>query len=56
MVPYCRKLIDTKLLSEKEREWVDRSHREIWERVGESGVLRGDERAREWLRRETEPL
>lgn len=54
MVPYCRRLIDETLLTDKERKWVDDYHREIREKIG--GFFEGDERTRKWLERETRPL
>ena len=54
MVPYCRKLIDVELLTEKERAWVDAYHEEILEKT--KGFFEGDERTLRWLERETAKL
>ena len=54
MVPYCRKLIDVALLTEKERSWVDEYHREILEKT--KGFFEKDERTMRWLERETAML
>ncbi|KAL9103508.1 MAG: hypothetical protein Q9163_001464 [Psora crenata] len=54
MVPYCRKLIDVELLTEKERNWVDEYHKEIWEKT--KGFFEDDERTMKWLERETAAL
>ncbi|KAG8532167.1 uncharacterized protein KY384_003807 [Bacidia gigantensis] len=54
MVPYCRKLIDVGLLTEKERSWVDEYHKEILEKTKE--FFEGDKRTMKWLERETAPL
>lgn len=54
MTPYCRKLIDTTLLTETEKEWLNGHHREILEKT--KGLLKGDELAMAWLKRETQPF
>lgn len=54
MTPYCRKLIDTSLLTQGEKEWVNRHHSEIWEKTKD--LLHDDELALAWLKRETSPL
>jgi len=54
MVPYCRKLIDVGLLTEKERGWVDGYHREIMEKT--KSFFEGDERTLSWLERECAEL
>ncbi|KAH9887303.1 peptidase M24, structural domain-containing protein [Cubamyces lactineus] len=47
-------LIETSLLSAKEREWLDTYHAEILEKV--SPLVKADERALRWLQRECSPL
>lgn len=54
MVPYCRKLIDVALLTEKERGWVDGYHKEIMAKT--KGFFEGDERTMKWLERECAEL
>lgn len=54
MVPMCRKLIDVKLLTDKERNWVNEYHKIVKEKI-EWQVSR-DQRTMKWLERETEPL
>ena len=53
MVPMCRKLIDEKLLDERETEWLNAYHAEVREKT--KGFFKGDERSRKWLERETQP-
>ena len=47
-------MIDTSLLAEWEKKWVNDYHQEVWEKV--SPLLKNDTRALEWLRRETAPI
>ena len=54
MVPMCQKLIDTTLLTDGEKKWINDYHHTVWEKVGglfddktEDGV-----RTRKWLQRE----
>lgn len=54
MVPYCRKLIDTRLLTSEEKKWIDDSHAEIWEKT--HAFFKDDKLTTEWLKRETRPL
>lgn len=54
MVPLCRNLIDTALLSQRERMWIDEYHAEVLEKT--KGFFGGDERTMTWLKRETAPL
>lgn len=51
MVPMCRKLIDTTLLTVEEKKWLNDYHKEVWEKT--SGFFKEDQRTTEWLRRET---
>lgn len=54
MVPMCKKLIDVKLLTEEERNWVNDYHVKVMEKIG--GRFENDERTRRWLERECAPL
>ncbi|POS85655.1 Creatinase/aminopeptidase [Erysiphe pulchra] len=54
MVPYCRKLIDERLLLPKERNWLNSYHEKIWKTT--EGYFTEDSIARKWLERETRPL
>ncbi|KAI6247274.1 putative Xaa-Pro aminopeptidase P [Erysiphe necator] len=54
MVPYCRKLIDERLLTPKEREWLNKYHKEIW--TATEGFFAEESIAKKWLERETRPL
>ncbi|GMH76034.1 hypothetical protein TrLO_g14821 [Triparma laevis f. longispina] len=53
-VPMCRRLIDAELLTSDEREWVNWFQNEC--RVKLEQLLGDDQRALEWLRRETEAV
>ncbi|KAL9709797.1 hypothetical protein Ac2012v2_006851 [Leucoagaricus gongylophorus] len=54
MSPIHKKLIDLRLLNVEEKKWVDDYHAEVWEKV--SPLLQHDQRALNWLRRETTAL
>ncbi|KAK0384781.1 hypothetical protein NLU13_7259 [Sarocladium strictum] len=54
MVPYCRNLIDTKLLTEPEKEWLNSYHAEVLEKT--RGFFEGDKVTMAWLERETQPF
>lgn len=54
MVPYCRSLIDTTLLTEEERKWLNDSHADIFEKT--KGFFEEDPLTMAWLKRETQPL
>ncbi|KAJ8482967.1 hypothetical protein ONZ51_g5020 [Trametes cubensis] len=54
MCPMGKNLIETSLLSAKEREWLDAYHAEIVEKV--SPLVKADRRALRWLQRECSPL
>lgn len=54
MVPMCRKLIDTSLLTEDETKFINSYHTEVEEKT--RSFFEGDERTLKWLRRETRPL
>jgi Xaa-Pro aminopeptidase len=54
MVPMCQKLIDVKLLSPTEKDWLNKYHAEIFEKT--KGFFENDPRTLGWLRRETDPI
>ncbi|KAJ4421430.1 hypothetical protein N0V85_000191 [Neurospora sp. IMI 360204] len=54
MVPYCRKLIDESLLTQEEKDWLNKSNEEI--RKNMAGYFDGDQLTTEWLLRETSPF
>mmetsp|Transcript_18448 Transcript_18448/g.59858 ORF Transcript_18448/g.59858 Transcript_18448/m.59858 type:complete len:480 (-) Transcript_18448:48-1487(-) len=56
LVPMCRVLIDTALISPDEHLWLDGYHEKVWKSL--EGALTSPEhtRTREWLRRATQPL
>ncbi|KAF9457926.1 putative Xaa-Pro aminopeptidase P [Collybia nuda] len=54
MCPIQKKLIDTSLLTEPERTWLNEYHAETWSKV--SPLLQNDQRALQWLKRECSPL
>jgi Xaa-Pro aminopeptidase len=53
LVPMCRKLIDMRLLSEKERQWLNDYHKEVLEKTGP--FFKSDQRTMNWLERECAP-
>lgn len=54
MVPYCRNLIDETLLTAEEKEWLNRSNKEIFNKT--EGFFKDDALTRAWLERETRPF
>ena len=56
MAPIQRKLIDVDLLSPDDIAWLDDYHRECRDSLMPFLEKRGDERARKYLLRETEPM
>lgn len=54
MVPYCRKLTDTSLLTKTEKDWLNSYHAEVLEKT--KGYFEGDALTLEWLKRETQPI
>ena len=56
MVPLCRKLIHTPLLTAEEVAWIDEYHALVRENVRPLLEATGDEVAIKWLERETEGL
>jgi Xaa-Pro aminopeptidase len=53
-VPYCKKLIDVKLLNEEEKNWINQYHKSIWELYEDKFQKKSWEW--QWLKRETSPL
>jgi Xaa-Pro aminopeptidase len=54
MVPIATNLMDLKIMTDRDVEWVNEFHRKCLERV--SPLLVDDALALEWLRRETRPI
>jgi Xaa-Pro aminopeptidase len=54
LVPMCRNLIDSTLLTPRERDWLNAYHAEVLEKTRSS--FAGDERALRWVERETRPI
>ncbi|QPG74191.1 hypothetical protein FOA43_001515 [Brettanomyces nanus] len=53
-VPYCRRLINVKMLTEKEKEWINNFHRDIWDLYRNKLSRRSWEY--QWLKRETNTI
>lgn len=51
MVPMCRKLINSALLTSEERQWLNDYHQEVWDKTND--FFKDDKRTMDWLRRET---
>ncbi|CAF89943.1 unnamed protein product, partial [Tetraodon nigroviridis] len=56
LVPIQVKMINTALLTQKERDWVNHYHRTCREVVGAELERQGRKEALEWLVRETQPI
>ncbi|CAM39201.1 putative aminopeptidase P1 [Leishmania braziliensis MHOM/BR/75/M2904] len=56
MVPLCRDLIDTSLLTEMERAWVDRYHAKVVANIMPHLQKAGDQNAIEYLKYHAQPL
>ncbi|RDB30249.1 putative Xaa-Pro aminopeptidase P [Hypsizygus marmoreus] len=54
LCPIQKKLVDTSLLTQQERTWLNEYHTETWTKV--SPLLQNDQRALKWLERECSPL
>ncbi len=54
MVPFCRRLIDATILTEKEKKWLNDYHADILEKT--KGFFADKPGPMEWLKRETQPL
>lgn len=53
-VPFCKKLIDPCMLTEKEIRWINKYHSTIWRELSDS--LDKNSITYKWLKRETEPI
>lgn len=56
LVPMCRSLIDTTLISADERAWLDSYHEKVWKSLEASLTGPENARTRAWLERATRPL
>jgi Xaa-Pro aminopeptidase len=54
LIPIQKSLIDKTLMSEKELDWIDAYHEEVWEKV--SAKLPKGAQAWRWLKIATEPI
>lgn len=54
MVPMCRNLIDTSLLTPRERQWLNDYHLQVLDTT--KSYFEDDERALKWVERETRPI
>lgn len=54
MVPYSRTLIDTELLTDTERSWLNAYHAKVYEQT--RGFFEQDDLTKSWLERETRPI
>ncbi|ERT01483.1 hypothetical protein HMPREF1624_02733 [Sporothrix schenckii ATCC 58251] len=54
LVPYCRALIDTSLLTEREKKWLNEYNNKVVEKT--KSLLGDDEIALAWLEKETQPF
>ncbi|KAL1899476.1 hypothetical protein Sste5346_002874 [Sporothrix stenoceras] len=54
MVPYCRALIDTSLLTEREKRWLNDYNKNVVDKT--KSLLGDDELALAWLEKETQPF
>lgn len=54
LCPYDRNLIDMKLISQSDKQFIDAYHERVWTMV--SPCLQGDEETLGWLRKATLPL
>lgn len=55
-VPFCRKLIETSLLSPVEINWINEYHKSVREDFADKLLEMGDKRAYLWLVKETQPF
>uniref|UniRef100_A0A8C9Z1G5 X-prolyl aminopeptidase (aminopeptidase P) 1, soluble n=1 Tax=Sander lucioperca TaxID=283035 RepID=A0A8C9Z1G5_SANLU len=56
LVPIQVKMMNTEMLTQKEREWVNEYHRKCREVIGAELERQGRKEALEWLMRETQPV
>lgn len=54
MVPYCQNLIDPKLLTDVEKQWLNEYNAEILQKT--RGYFEEDPLTMAWLTRETQPI
>jgi Xaa-Pro aminopeptidase len=54
MVPMCRKLIDTKMLADSEKRYLNEYHKEVYEKT--KRFFSAGSMALAWLERETKEL
>jgi len=54
MVPMCRNLIDTSLLTRIELDWINAYHKEIQKKT--KHFFENDKLSMDWLEKETAPL
>ncbi|KAI0013940.1 putative Xaa-pro aminopeptidase P [Xylariaceae sp. FL0662B] len=54
MVPYCRRLIDSSLLTNAEKQWLNDYNAAIWNKTKD--YFENDELTTAWLNRETQPF
>ncbi|KAK7047847.1 hypothetical protein VNI00_006175 [Paramarasmius palmivorus] len=52
--PIQTKLVDTKLVSEEEIQWLNEYHKEVWDKI--SPLVKNDERALKWLEKECQAI
>ncbi|CAB1344470.1 unnamed protein product [Coregonus sp. 'balchen'] len=56
LVPIQAKMVNTDLLTQKERDWVNEYHRQCRETIGAELQRQGRKEALDWLIRETQPI
>uniref|UniRef100_A0A674CDV0 Xaa-Pro aminopeptidase 1 n=1 Tax=Salmo trutta TaxID=8032 RepID=A0A674CDV0_SALTR len=56
LVPIQAKMVNTDLLTQKERDWVNEYHRQCRETIGAELDRQGRKEALDWLIRETQPI
>ncbi len=54
MVPYCRALIETSLLTEREKKWLNDYSTDIFEKT--QAFFENDPLTMAWLKKETQPF
>ena len=54
MVPYCRNLIDVRMLTDSEKAWLNSYNQEVLEKTGE--YFKDDALTMAWLKRETDRI
>lgn len=54
MVPYCRNLIDTTLLTQREKDWLNAYSQDILEKT--KSFFKDDPLSMAWLEKETQPF